>query len=206
MKSTLMLVLTSLLFSGCEKAAVRMPSAVESVAIQTSERSGMVNNMMREEAAKRGFSGDSIKLDFRAPHTVVMRLYMIVGGKAELVRASKPTPPSKSFEIGFLFRPGKDKGRELGFIFNDHDSPGKEYGWDIPIEKAKPHQMPARHSYSLSSMGHAGKLGETVVYLESEKVVEVRDSFELIAKEVGSGYIMTAEVIKPSEQAAPQDR
>ena len=201
-----MLVLAAWLFPGCKEAAVRMPSANGRVAIETSGRSGMANSMIREEAAKRGFSGDSVKLDFLDPHTVVMRLYMIGDGKAELVQSSKPIFPSKSFEIGFLVRPSKDKGRELGFIFNDHDRPGKENGSDIAIEQARPHRMPERFSYSLSSMGDACKLGETVVYLGAGKIIETRDSFESIAKEMGSGYIITAELIKPSEQAALQDR
>lgn len=55
-------------------------------------------------------------------------------------------------------------------------------------------------------MGDACKLGETVVYLGAGKIIETRDSFESIAKEMGSGYIITAELIKPSEQAALQDR
>ena len=170
-------------------------------AAKTSERGDMSRDLILEEAATHGYSGDSINLDFSAPCSVVMRLYLIAGGETKLIQSSKPTMPSKSFEIGFLYRPHKKKGRELSFIFYDHDRPTKGIGSNLPIEQSAPYHITEKFSYSLSAMGAARKIGETVVFYTTETgLVDNADTLEQTAKGMGSGYVITATLSQQSEQ------
>lgn len=168
--------------------------AEEKTAVQASARSDMAERLILEDAANRGFLGDSIKLEFRAPHSAVMRLYQIVKGEPKLVQSSKPTFPSKSFEIGYLFRPTGEKGLKLDFIYSDHDRPGKGPGGSLAIEQANPHPVLKLSSYTVLGMDYKVGAGETVVFHTCERGIERTDSLKSTSKKIGSGYVITSAI------------
>ena len=170
---------------------------------KTSDRGEMATSMILHELAAQGYSGDSIKLDFDSPFSVVMRLYSVSDGKPKIVQSSHPTVPSKSFEIGYLFRPAKDKARSLSFIFYDHERPTKGVGSDLENQESTPHWITRSFTYSVSSMGSVRMNDEFVVYYTAD-MGELEDSStaKAAAKSMGAGYMITATLDKNGEQDA----
>jgi len=132
-----------------------------------SERSGLADGMILEEAREKGVSGDSIRMDLDEPSSLVMRLYRIRSGEAETVQESVPTAPLKSFAAGFMFRPSGD-GRTVDFIFSSFTT--KEQGEILPLAgKQERHILDGEKSPSRFFAMAALRPGqEIVVYSESD--------------------------------------
>lgn len=166
----------------------------------------MATGMILHEVAAQGYSGDSIKIDFDVPFSVVMRLYSVSDGKPKIVQSSHPTVPSKSFEIGYLFRPAKDQARSLSFIFYDHERPTKGVGIDLENQESTPHWITQTFTYSVSSMGSMRMNDEFVVYYTADMHVKLEGSntAKATAKSMGAGYMITATLDKNGEQDAAE--
>lgn len=167
----------------------------------TSGRDELANKMILQEAASNGYSGDSIKLDFEVPTSAVMRLYLITSGKLKLVQSTRPTRPSTSFELGYMFRPAKAGGREVSFIFDDHVVRTKAIGTHLPNEQAEPHRIPKKLFNQVNSMGSARAKGETMVFHTTDgAMLERPASLNAAAAQIKEGYIITATLNQNSEQ------
>jgi len=167
----------------------------------TSGRDELANKMILQEVASNGYSGDSIKLDFQVPTSAVMRLYLITSGKLKLVQSTRPTRPSTSFELGYMFRPAKAGGREVSFIFDDHVVRTKAIGTHLPNEQAEPHRIPKKLFRQVNSMGSARAVGEAVVFCTTNgAMLERPASLNAAAAQIKEGYIITATLNQNSEQ------
>ncbi len=157
--------------------------------------------MMFREAQAKGYLADSVKLDFKTPASIVMRLYKISEGKSKLVQSTKPTGPSTSFEVGFMFRPAKKGGKEVSFIFDDLIIRTKQMGTHLRNEQAEPHWIPMKKYLSMTAMG-IRKEGEKVIHSTSTKSnrFEYTPSLKETAALVMDGYVITATLKHHREQ------
>ena len=185
----------------CRYSLVVIASLVLSLAraeehsAQVSERHEMARNIILDEAAARGYSGDSAKLDFEKPCTAVMRLYSVSKGKSMVVQTSRTTIASRSFEVGFLFRPSKDATRSLSFIFYDHDRPSKGLGSNLGLQDGKSYPVREKFATSVSSMGAVVATGEFVVFYTAEKALTGRlGSLGEVSEGIEDGYIITVTI------------
>lgn len=160
---------------------------------KSSERGKMVKRLILEDAVTQGCSGDSIKLDFDVPCSVVMRLYSISNGEPTVVKTSHLTVASKSFEFGFLLGPEKDGARRLSFIFYDHERPAKGHA-DLTNQKEKAELIAKNNHVSWFRMGAVRTTGESVVFFTTpdKGFIAGTDTLEATAKGVESGYVITA--------------
>ena len=171
-----------------------LPIFSEEIAItKSSERGKMVKRLILEEAPTQGYSGDSIKLDFDVPCSVVMRLYSVSNGESTVVQASHLTVASKNFEIGFLLHPEKDGARTLSFLFYNHERPTKGHA-DLANQEQKPDLITKNYYASWFTMGSVRTTGESVVFFTTpdKGIITGTDTVESTAQGVESGYVITA--------------
>lgn len=163
----------------------------------------MVKRLILEDAATQGYSGDSIKLDFDVPCSVVMRLYSVSNGEPAVVKASHLTVASKNFEIGFLLHPEEDGARTLSFIFYDHERPTKGHA-DLTNKEKKPDLITKNYYASWFTMGSVRRTGESVVFFTTpdKGLITETDTVESTAKGVESGYVISVMIDTVESTAA----
>lgn len=152
-----------------------------------------------------------MQLDIDAPCSLVMRMYSIVDGKAQLVQSSRPTYASKSFSFGYMFRPAEKEGRVASFTFcGPNEEVVKDPNFDLANEQPKPHLITKALAkdlfFSTALVAPSGTGVESVVFYLGRGSIPLGTKvnttpLEDAAKFIGKGYVITAELKIQREQA-----